>query len=37
MYDVDEVKSEAKYQNGILELTLPKKGNGGAGRELPIK
>lgn len=37
MHDVDQAKAEAKYQDGILELTLPKKGNGGAGKELPIK
>jgi len=37
MHDVDEAKSEAKYQNGILELMLPKRGNGGVGRQLPIK
>ena len=24
-FDVDEAKSAAKYENGILELTLPKK------------
>jgi HSP20 family molecular chaperone IbpA len=37
MHDVDEAKSEAKYETGILQLTLPKKGNGGVGRQLPIK
>ena len=37
MHDVDEAKSEAKYQDGILELTLPKRGNGGVARELAIK
>lgn len=34
--DVDQDKAEAKYENGILELTLPKK-SGGAARELPVK
>lgn len=32
---VDESKSDAKYQNGILELTLPKKSNTSS-RRLPI-
>lgn len=27
-HDVDESKAEAKYQDGVLELKLPKKGNG---------
>jgi HSP20 family protein len=27
--DVDETKAEAHYQNGVLELTLPKKAGGG--------
>jgi len=25
-YDVDQEKATAKYENGVLELTLPKKG-----------
>lgn len=33
--DVDESKAEAKYENGVLELTLPKKA-GGATRELKV-
>lgn len=37
MHDVDEAKSEAKYQDGILELMLPKRGNGGVAKELSIK
>jgi HSP20 family protein len=37
MHDVDQGKAEAKYQDGILELTLPKKSNGGAVKELAIK
>ncbi|NRR31655.1 Hsp20/alpha crystallin family protein [Oxalobacteraceae bacterium] len=28
--DVDDVKAVAKYQDGVLELTLPKKTNSGA-------
>ncbi|WP_025916764.1 Hsp20/alpha crystallin family protein [Herminiimonas sp. CN] len=34
--DVDEEKSEASYQNGVLELTLPKK-SGPAGKQLLVK
>ncbi len=34
--DVDESKAEAKFENGVLELTLPKK-TGGAARELQVK
>ena len=30
--DVDEAKAKAKYDNGILTLTLPKKSGGGAQR-----
>jgi HSP20 family protein len=26
--DVDEAKAKARYENGVLKLTLPKKGNG---------
>jgi HSP20 family protein len=37
MHDVDQGKAEAKYQDGILELTLPKKSNGGAVKELAVK
>ncbi len=32
---VDEAKADAKYQNGVLELTLPKKA-GGSSRRLTI-
>jgi len=32
---VDETKADAKYQNGVLELTLPKKA-GGSSRRLTI-
>lgn len=28
--DVDDAKAEAKYQDGVLELSLPKKANNGA-------
>ncbi len=34
--DVDEAKAEAKYENGVLNLTLPKK-NGSAAKQLQIK
>jgi len=34
--DVDETKAEAKYENGVLELILPKK-NGKASRQIEIK
>ena len=37
MHDVDQGKAEAKCQDGILELTLPKKSNGGAAKELAVK
>lgn len=37
MHDVDQGKAEAKYQDGVLELTLPKKNNGGAVKELTVK
>ena len=33
--DVDETKAEAKYADGVLELTLPKK-TGGGGAKLQI-
>jgi HSP20 family protein len=36
MADVDEARAEAKYENGILELMLPKK-LGAATRALEIK
>jgi HSP20 family protein len=28
--DVDESKAQAKYNDGVLELTLPKKAGGGS-------
>jgi HSP20 family protein len=37
MHDVDQRMAEAKYQDGILELTLPKKSNGGVAKQLAIK
>lgn len=37
MHNVDQSKAEAKYEDGVLELTLPKKSNGGAVKELTIK
>ncbi|MGO8754677.1 MAG: Hsp20/alpha crystallin family protein [Gallionellaceae bacterium] len=33
--DVDEAKAQAKYDNGVLELTLPKK-NGSTAKQLQI-
>ncbi len=37
MHDVDQSKAEARYQDGILELTLPKKTNGGAMKQLKVQ
>ena len=34
--DVDESKAQAKFENGVLELTLPKK-NGKTAKQLEIK
>ncbi len=34
--NVDEGKAQAKYENGVLELTLPKK-NGATAKQLQIK
>lgn len=34
--EVDESKAEAKYTNGVLELTLPKKAGGAVSRQLKI-
>lgn len=28
--EIDDEKAAAKYQDGVLDLTLPKKGGGGA-------
>jgi HSP20 family protein len=35
-HEVDEAKSEAKYSDGVLELTLPKKA-ASAARKLAIQ
>lgn len=35
-HDVDDANAQAKYDNGVLELTLPKKSNGGA-KQLQVK
>ena len=35
-HDVDQAKAEAKYEDGILDLTLPKKG-GTPVKELPVQ
>jgi HSP20 family protein len=34
--DIDSAKSEAKYQDGVLELKLPKKANGSS-KELKVQ
>ena len=34
--EVDETKAEAKYENGLLMLTLPKKSGAGA-RQVAVK
>jgi HSP20 family protein len=34
--EVDESKAEAKYENGVLVLTLPKK-TGGGGKQLTVQ
>lgn len=33
---IDESRAEAHYRNGVLELTLPKKGGAAGGRKLAI-
>lgn len=35
-HDVDDTKAEAKYENGVLELTLPKK-TGSVSKKLTIQ
>jgi HSP20 family protein len=35
-YEIDEAKAQAKYRDGVLELTLPKKANGAA-KQLTIQ
>ena len=35
-HDVDQSKAEAKYDNGVLQLMLPKKG-GSAAKRLAVK
>jgi len=35
--DVDEGRAKAKYDAGVLTLTLPKKSGGGAGQRLNIE
>lgn len=37
MHDVDQSNAEARYQDGILELTLPKRSNGGATKQLKVQ
>ncbi|UTH74876.1 Hsp20/alpha crystallin family protein [Chromobacterium sp. IIBBL 290-4] len=35
--DIDRETSSAKYENGVLSLTLPKRRGGGAGQRLRIE
>jgi HSP20 family protein len=35
-HDIDDSKAEAKYRDGVLELTLPKRANGGGAKKLSI-
>lgn len=35
-HDIDDGKSSARYQDGILELTLPKRAGGGGAKTLSI-
>ncbi len=35
-HDIDEAKAEAKYENGVLELTLPKKAKASA-KQVTVK
>jgi HSP20 family protein len=37
LHDVDQSKAEAKYEDGILELTLPKKSNGSGMKKVAVK
>lgn len=35
-HEIDDAKAEAKYQDGILELTLPKRLNGNSTKKLVV-
>ncbi|SHH15212.1 Hsp20/alpha crystallin family protein [Pollutimonas bauzanensis] len=35
-HDIDDARAAARYQDGILELTLPKKADGGGAKVLQI-
>lgn len=35
-HDVDEEKTVAKYQDGVLELNLPKKASNGGGKQIVV-
>jgi HSP20 family protein len=35
--EVDQAQSKAKYENGVLTLTLPKKQSGGGAQQLKIE
>lgn len=35
-HDIDEASAEARYRDGVLELTLPKKADGGGAKVLQI-
>ena len=37
MNDIDAAAAEAKYQDGVLQLTLPKKGNGAEARKVEVR
>jgi HSP20 family protein len=34
--EIDDAKANARYENGVLELTLPKRGSGSGAKQLPI-
>ena len=36
-HEIDEAKSVARYKNGVLELTLPKKSNGAGVKTLRVE
>jgi HSP20 family protein len=34
--EIDDAKANARYENGVLELTLPKRGGGSGAKQLSI-
>ncbi len=36
-HDIDDSKTVARYQNGVLELELPKKSSGKQNKQIPIQ